>query len=297
MDELLSLVDSSQIATRVVEFVPRLLLAVLVLAGFLIAYRIIRPAFRGVLERAGLHEALVTLIVQNLFRYSMIILGVVMAADQLGVNVGAALAGLGIAGIAIGFAAQDTVANVISGILIFWDRPFLVDDWVETEGTYGQVIDITLRSTRIRTTRNTYVVLPNKTIIDTLLENYSKNGEIRIDVPIGIAYREDVSQARSVLLEAMASVDDLRETPPADVVVDSLGDSSVNLNVRVWVDDGSLKESVFSRVTEASKRALGEHGIEIPFPHLQLHVDGVKENVWGGFSKMTDRLPKRPASD
>ena len=297
MDQLLSLVDTSQIVTRVVEFLPRLLLAMLVLAGFLIAYRVLRPAFRRVLEGAGLHDALIALIVESLFRYSMITLGVVMAADQLGVNVGAALAGLGIAGIAIGFAAQDTVANVISGILIFWDRPFLVGDWVETEGTYGQVIDITLRSTRIRTTRNTYVVLPNKTIIDTLLENYSKNGEIRVDVPIGIAYKEDVSRARSVLLQALEQVDELRENPLPDVVVDSLGDSSVNLSVRVWIDDGSLKEPVFSRVTEISKWVLGEQGIEIPFPHLQLHVDGVKENVWGRFSKVTAGLRDGPPTD
>ena len=113
-----------------------------------------------------------------------------MAADQIGINVGAALAGIGVAGLAIGFAAQDSLANVIAGFLIFIDKPFEVGDWVTVADNYGASATSRCGRRRIRTNRNTYVVIPNKTIIDTVLVNHSKHGETRIDVPIGIAYKE-----------------------------------------------------------------------------------------------------------
>jgi small conductance mechanosensitive channel len=209
-----------------------------------------------------------------------VLFGLIMALGQLGVNVTAALAGVGIAGIAIGFAAQDSVANVISGIMIFWDKPFVVGDWIEVEDSYGQVSDITLRSTRIRTPRNTFVVIPNKNIIDTVLENFSFHGEMRVEVPVGIAYREDIAAARKVLLDAVAGIDWVRREPAPDVVVESLGDSSVNLLVRVWVDKGSLLRPTRFAVTEAAKLGLDAAGIQIPFPHLQLRVDDVDDRVW-----------------
>jgi small conductance mechanosensitive channel len=205
---------------------------------------------------------------------------VVMAADQVGINVAAAVAGLGVAGIAVGFAAQDALANVIAGIVIFLDRPFVVGDWVEVEGEYGRVSEITLRSTRIRTPRNTWVVIPNKQIVDAVLENHSKHGEIRIDVPIGIAYKEDIDQAREVLLEAVSKLDGVLEDPAPDLIVVGLGSSSVDLKVRVWIHHADREQATYFGVAETSKKALDAAGIQIPFPHLQLFVDQVESRVW-----------------
>jgi small-conductance mechanosensitive channel len=193
--------------------------------------------------------------------------------------VAAAVAGLGVAGLALGFAAQDSVANVISGILIFWDKPFIVGDWIQTEGSYGRVVEITLRSTRMRTNRNTYVVIPNKTVIDAVLENYSKHGELRIDVPVGIAYKEDIPKAREVLLDAIRPLPDVMAEPEPDVVVESLGDSSVNLLVRGWIETADSLPGGTASIIEASKLALDAAGIQIPYPHLQLFVDDVEERV------------------
>ncbi len=270
--------------TRVVEYAPRVLAATLILAVFWFGFRVLRRLLEGALTRMEIENAIRDLLIEKLLRYAALIMAIVMAADQLGFNVGAALAGLGIAGIAVGFAAQDSVANVIAGILIFWDKPFQVGDWIETEGEYGRVAEITLRSTRIRTTRNTFVVLPNKRVIDATLENYSKHGALRIDVPMGIAYKEDISKARQVLLDAAGQLDGLSADHTSDVVVTELGDSSVNLAVRVWVDSGEHSRAMFARVLESSKTALDEAGIEIPFPHVQLFVDDVKAQVWQGLS-------------
>jgi small conductance mechanosensitive channel len=286
MNDIAELVDLQALMTRLIEYLPRVGAAVFVFAVFWSVFRVVRRLLDAGLTKMDVHAAVRDLLVDKLFRYAVVLIAVVMAADQLGFNVAAALAGLGVAGIALGFAAQDSVANVIAGVLIFWDKPFQVSDWVKTEGEFGQVVEITMRSTRIRTMRNTFVIVPNKRIIDATLENYSKQGAMRVDVPVGIAYKESVADARRVLLGAMAGLDGLSATQGPDVVVTELGDSSVNLAVRVWIDNGATSQSTFSQVLETSKTALDEAGIQIPFPHLQLFVDEVQEGVWKGLGSV-----------
>lgn len=284
MNDLLQFLDVQALLTRLVEYVPKVVAAILVFTAFRLGFRILRRPLEAAFKRAGIQDALVDLLIDKFLRSGVMLIGVVMAADQLGINVAAALAGLGVAGIALGFAAQDSVANVIAGILIFWDKPFEVGDWIETEGAYGEVQEITLRSTRIRTTRNTFVVIPNKRVIDVTMENYSKHGVMRIDIPVGIAYKEDILEARRVLLEAIAPVPGQSRERPADVVVTGLGDSSVNLAVRVWIDTGEQRRPVYANILEASKLALDRAGIQIPFPHMQLFVDDVEDRVWKGLA-------------
>lgn len=287
MNELRDRLDL-RLITRVIEFVPALVAALMVLAGFWVAFRVTRPALSRGLERAGLHRTLVSMLVDRVYRLAVLVFALVMAADQIGINVGAALAGIGVVGVAIGFAAQDSLANIIAGFLIFVDKPFEVGDWVTVADNYGAVSDITMRSTRIRTNRNTYVVIPNKTIIDTVLVNHSKHGETRVDVPIGIAYKESIARAREVVLDAIGQVDGIVERPAPDLVVTDLGASSVNMKVRVWIDDASREQPVFFRVMEASKLALDTAGIEIPYNHLQLFLENVDERVWRQAARFAD---------
>jgi len=280
-ERLTELVDIQLLLTKVIEFIPDLVAAILILVAFGFLYRLTRIPIKAALGRTSLHSRLIELLIDNVYRYALVAFGLVMALDQLGVNVTAALAGIGVAGIALGFAAQDSVANVISGFLIFWDEPFRVGSWVKVEGQFGQISNITLRTTRIRTNQNTYVVIPNRTIIDTVLENYTKHGELRVDVPVGIAYKESIAAARAAILDRIArEIPWVRTDPAPDVVVAGLGDSSVDLLVRVWIDDASAKPKAEATVIEHAKLALDEAGIEIPFPHLQLFLDNVEDRVW-----------------
>ena len=208
MDSLVARFDLEGLLTEVARFAPRLLVAAAVLLAFWILYRVTRSPLRAALARSGLHGKLVDLMIDSVYRYAVFAFGLVMALSQLGVNVGAAITGLGVAGVAVGLAAQDTLANTIAGFTIFWDKPFTVGDWITVAGEYGRVQDITLRSTRIRTPRNSYVVVPNKRIIDEVMENDSKHGEVRVDVPLGIAYKEDTEAARKALLSAVRDLDD-----------------------------------------------------------------------------------------
>jgi len=294
LDNLLEKLNLQQILTEFVQgslaFLPKLFVALLILAAAFLISRAVRAVTRKALERAQFNKVLIDLLIGNILHYMIIGFGLVMALSQLGVNVGAALAGIGVVGIAVGFAAQDSVANMISGFLIFWDKPFKVGDWVETEGHFGRVQDITLRTTRIRTASNTYVVVPNKRIIDEVLENYSKNGQVRVDAVIGIGYQEDVAKARAALLEAVSSIEEVLNEPSPDVVLDELGGSSVNLKVRVWVESADLRQRIYFKLNEVAKAAIENAGIEIPFPHLQLIVDSVEERVWDRAGKLTSSV-------
>lgn len=261
---------------------PKLAAATLVFLAFLVLLRVVQPALRAVLRRANFAPALIHLLVDGVVRGAVLVIGLVMAASQLGINIAAALAGLGVLGIAVGFAAQETIANMIAGFLIFWDRPFKVGDWVTTQDRYGEVRDITLRTTRIRTLDNTYVVIPNKQVIGELLINHSMYGETRVNIPVGIAYKESIADARRVMLEAVAGIEGVLREPAPSVVAAGLGDSSVDLMVRVWIAQAVDEVPVRFRVVEACKVALDKAGIEIPFPHLQLFVDDVKDRVWDG---------------
>lgn len=289
LEELRALIDFQSLATQAVSFLPRVVVALVIVMGFLIVFRVTRPGLRRIMSHAGLAPTLIHLLVDNVYRFTLIVFGLVMAAGQLGINVGAALAGIGVAGIAIGFAAQDSLANTIAGFLIFWDKPFLVGDWVHVADEYGRVDEITLRTTRIQTNNNTYVVIPNQKIIDEVLVNHSKNGATRVEVPLGIAYKELIPEARKVILDAVKDLQYVEKEPGPTVVVQSLGSSSVDLIVRVWITDVSKEKPIHNAVMEASKLALDEAGIQIPYPHLQLFLDSVEPRVWEGLAEVAGR--------
>lgn len=285
MSGIFQTLTSEDLLSVAAVVLPKVAAALAVFLAFYILLRMIQPALRSVLRRADFAPTLIHLLVDGLVRGTILIFGLVMAASQLGINVGAALAGLGVLGIAIGFAAQETIANMISGFLIFWDRPFKVGDWVTTQEQYGEVREITLRTTRIRTRDNTYAVIPNKDVIGQLMVNHSMYGETRVTVAVGIAYKEDIDQARRVILEALAGIEGALRDPAPEVVAIGLGASSVDLSIRVWTHDAAAERPLVFAVVEAAKKALDKAGIEIPFPHMQLFVDTVEDRVWERLGK------------
>ena len=280
MNKIWNLLDVDHIVNRVVEFLPDLLAAVFILFIFWLGYRISRKPLRLILQKAGLHENLIKLLIDNIYKSVVLFFSIVTAGGQIGFNIGAMLAGFGVAGIAIGFAAQDSLANTIAGFMIFWDKPFELGDWITVDGQYGQVNSITLRTTRIKTVNNTYVVLPNKNVIDETLINHSKHGATRIEIPVGIAYKENIPKAREVMLKKMAEIEGILKDPAPDVVVTQLGASSVDMFVRVWIGDAKDEKPIFFKVMEESKMALDAAGIEIPYHHLQLFIENVEDRVW-----------------
>jgi small conductance mechanosensitive channel len=180
---------------------------------------------------------------------------------------------VGIIGLAIGFAAQETLANFIAGIVIFWDKPFKVGDWLELDDTYGHVQRVTFRSTRILDLNGQVIIYPNTHMLSHRVSNHSTHPLTRVSVPIGIAYKEAVADARRVMLAAVEGDARISQSPPPSVVVAACGASSVDLLLRFWITDEALERMIVLEYIEKCKAALDAAGVSIPFPHLQLLLE------------------------
>jgi len=203
----------------------------------------------------------------------------VIALDILGVNVMPFIAGAGILGVAVGFAAKDTLSNLIAGILLIIDRPFEIGDRIEVwsvpagNASWGDVIEIGLRATRIKTTDNIVVIIPNNEIMTRDIVNYTSiNTSIRVRINIGIAYDADLPEAKKLIIEAARSADWILTTPAPKVVVRNFGESSVDLQARVWIKDARRRMDTIDYITDTVKTLFDRNGIEIPFPKRDITI-------------------------
>ena len=208
---------------------------------------------------------------------------VIIALDLLGINVVPFIAGAGVAGIAIGFAAKDTLSNLIAGILLIIDRPFEVGDRIEVwsapagSATWGDVIDIGLRATKIKTTDNIVIIIPNNEIMLRDIINYTIISEdIRVRINIGIAYDADLQKAKSAILKVAQATEGVADDPPPKVVVRNFGESSVDLQLRVWIHDARRRMDTISDITDKIKETFDAEGIEIPYPKRDIYMHEIK---------------------
>ncbi|MEF8815254.1 MAG: mechanosensitive ion channel family protein [Salinibacter sp.] len=249
------------------------------LAAFLLLYVIYRTLYltlEQTLDRSdSIEPGLQSLLLKTFRVASFFFIGTVVL-DQLGVNVAVLVGGLGIAGIVAGFAARDSLENFIAGVTVLVDKPFQVGDYIEIDDQYGQVDEITLRSTRLRTVRNRIMVLPNTHMITQQLMNHTKRNVLRIDISFGIAYKEFPDEAREALLPLLEDDDRVLSDPAPSVVVTEMADSSVNLSLRFYTRDPSQEVPLRWEYTEKVRETLREADIEIPFPHRQLFLDEAK---------------------
>jgi small-conductance mechanosensitive channel len=204
---------------------------------------------------------------------------VIMALDTLGINVMPFVAGAGVVGIAVGFAAKDTLSNLIAGVLLIIDRPFEVGDRIEVwsapvgSATWGDVIDIGLRATKIKTTDNIVIIIPNNEIMKRDIVNYTIiSTNIRVRINVGVAYDADIEKAKKLVLDVAKAVDWISTSPAPKVVVRNFGESSVDLQLRVWIHDARKRMDTISYLTDKIKTAFDQHGVEIPYPKRDITI-------------------------
>ncbi len=204
---------------------------------------------------------------------------IIMALDILGMNVMPFVAGAGVAGVAIGFAAKDTLSNLIAGVLLIIDRPFEVGDRIEVwsapkgSATWGDVIDIGLRATRIRTTDNIVIIIPNNEIMTRDIVNYTAiNESIRVRINIGVAYNTNIERAKELMVDVAKSAEWVVAEPAPKVVVRNFGESSVDLQLRVWIDNARKRMDTISYITDKMKEVLDKEGIQIPYPRRDITI-------------------------
>ncbi len=207
------------------------------------------------------------------------VVAIILALDLLGINVMPFIAGAGILGIAIGFAAKDTLSNLIAGILLIIDRPFEVGDRIEVwtaptgSATWGDVIDIGIRATKIKTTDNIVIIIPNNEIMKRDIINYTIiSAKIRVRINIGISFDAELAKAKRIILDVADQIDWIAQDPKPKVVVRVFAESSVDLQLRVWIKDARKRMDTISEVTDRVKEAFDHHQIEIPYPKRDIVV-------------------------
>lgn len=261
-----------ELTMQTIALVPRVLVAMLFLVIFWGIYRGIRRLVVGGMAKANVDSSIRDML-GSLIKWAVMGFGLVIAFNQIGIQITALLTGVSIIGLAIGFAAQETLSNFIAGIVIFWDKPFRVGDWISIDGQSGQVKRITFRSTRLLNSDGDMLVMPNTFMLSRRVANHSTNPINRVKVPVSIAYKESIDQAREVLLGLVQG--DLRicQSPAPSVGVAACAESSVNLNLSFWIEDEAIRGGIASEYLEKAKKALDQAGIEMPFPHLQVVLE------------------------
>ncbi len=204
---------------------------------------------------------------------NLLMLGVLMGVfNYFGGDITAFAALIAALGFAIGMALQGTLGNIASGVMLLLFRPFKVDDYVVIADTAGTVEEIDLFTTRINTTDNRHIIVPNSQIFGNKLENYSKNNLRRVDVSVGAAYSADIERTRAALERAIQNTECVAE-PAGYAYLMELGASSVDWQVRVWCKNSDYW-AVREQLVANAKNELDRAGIGIPYPQLDVHVGG-----------------------
>ncbi len=208
----------------------------------------------------------------NVTAWLILVLALITALSIFGFNTTSFAAVIGAAGLAIGLALQGTLSNFAAGVMLLTFRPFKVGDAVKLEGEIGKVDEIDLFMTKIDTFDNRRIIFPNSKVFGARIETITFHPIRRADVPVGVAYDADLDHTRAVLEAAAAAVEGGLEDPAPQVVLEGLGDSSVNWSVRVWCNTPDFV-AVKQATIRATKKALDEAGLAIPFPQLDVHLD------------------------
>jgi MscS family membrane protein len=244
------------------------------LIGSTIAWRLINNLARwyekllSVTREIELGEQLMPFFRRLLLIILTVIVGIIFL-DYFSIEVGGVVATLGIGSLAIALAAQATLADTINGFVIMFDRPFRIGDRIELLelNTWGDVVDIGLRSTRIRTRDNRMVIVPNSVIGKSLVINHSyPDSQYRIQIEIGVAYGTDLEEARKIIVDAVRQVDGILQSRPIEALFLEFGPSALNFSVRWWIESYIDTRRIFDKVNTAIYRELDKAGIEIPFP-------------------------------
>lgn len=206
-------------------------------------------------------------------RILMMIFAFLFILNLWDIKVGPLLTGLGIGGIAVAFALQPVLQNIFGGVMLILDKSVQVDDVVEIDTVSGKVLDVGIRSTKIKTWDNEVVIIPNSKLVDSNIKNVSKpNEHIRVVIPFGVAYGSDVQKVKKIVLELISKVDGVMNDPEPVVRFINMGSSSLDFKVYFHVDNLDKKWPAIDFVNTNIHYTFNKKGIEIPFPQMDVHM-------------------------
>jgi small-conductance mechanosensitive channel len=218
------------------------------------------------------------MIFSKLLLYTGLVIIIISALSEFGFKLTHLLGAAGIIGIAVGFASQTSMSNIISGLFLIAEKPFKIDDIITIQNITGVVLSIDILSVKLRTFDNKYVRIPNETIIKSDVTNITRFPIRRLDITIGVAYKEEIPRVREVLLDVAKNNPLCLNEPEPLVIFSEFGNSSLDLLLLVWAvkyDWLRLK----NKITEEIKKRFDQEGIEMPFPHISLYSGSVTQPI------------------
>ena len=269
-NEVLELVQ-----TKGVDFAINLVIAI---AIFYVGKMVIGAVVRGlrkVMQRQEVDKTLETFVC-NVVRIALLVVVIIAAIGQLGVETTSFIAIFGAAGLAVGLALQGSLSNFAAGVLIVLFRPYRVGDYVEAAGVGGTIEQVQILTTILRTPDNKQIIVPNSQIMDSIITNYSAKDTRRVDMVVGVGYDDNLDKVRKTLEELVGAEERILDDPACTIAVSELADSSVNFVLRPWVKSEDYWGVKFD-LTEAIKKRFDKEGISIPFPQQDVHLHTVKE--------------------
>jgi len=252
-----------------ISMLPNLLGAILVLLAFFLLARILRKGTEKLFSRFSANQAVVGLFSTTI--YILILaagLFVALGILELDKTVTSLLAGVGIVGLALGFAFQDIASNFISGIFIAFRQPFKVGDIIENEDYLGTVKDINLRTTTITTFQGLEVLIPNKQLFQNVVINYTNTEDRRVDLSVGVSYGDDLAKVKQVTLDAVSKLDSIDQSKEVTLFYNEFGSSSINFSIRFWAKSPRQPDYLLAQsdAIMAIQEAYNNNDITIPFP-------------------------------
>jgi small conductance mechanosensitive channel len=244
--------DSSQAITAAIIFA----------AGVVLAF-VLRAIVHHAAER---YNEVIARLASRAVAALTITIALVYALGEMGIRVGLVLGALGVGGIALAFALQDILSNLIAGIILQIRQPFTYQDLVRLDDYEGTVTDIKLRAVEMRLLSGETVIIPSSTVLQNPIENWTTRPTRRLSVDVGVAYDTDMELVADLLLEALGDVDPILDQPPPLVAFDSFGDSSINFTALFWFTSTDDFHEVKRLAATSIKRVFDRDGIEIPFP-------------------------------
>ena len=226
----------------------------------------------------------------------VLVTGLFVALGIVGLDktVTSLLAGVGIIGLALGFAFQNIASNFVSGVLLLTRRPFGANDVIRTNDFMGTVMDIDLRATVIRTFEGQLVTIPNNEVLQKPIVNFTASGQRRVDIPVGVSYGDDLAKAKRVAVAAVERIDYRDETRPVELFYEAFGDSSINFTLRFWIDFRTQPDYLLAPQRRDHEDQGGvrrqRHHDHVPDPHARLR-EGGRRNVRRGRGGRRHREP------
>ena len=243
------------------------------IVGFAVARLAARGIGRALQKRVNAQQ---TMLAKRLSFYGVMSLVMISFLGQLGIDLSVLLGAAGILTIAIGFASQTSASNLVSGLFLMAEQPFVVDDWIQIDDVVGVVLAVDLLAVRIRLFDNTLVRIPNETIIKSRLTNLTRFPIRRADINVGVAYKEDMQRVKALLFELADRHPLVLDDPRPQFFFDGYGDSSLDLRLCVWTAKENITD-VRNAIRMEIKEVFDREGIEIPFPHRSLYAGSATE--------------------